>query len=73
MHTGQNKLLFRTGLNSPVNIAIMDNQIFWTSRKSNRLSWADKKQKVFGIQGMNLRKHLILLVIFLIKKMTNRA
>ncbi|XP_058806257.1 vitellogenin receptor-like [Phymastichus coffea] len=51
---GQNRRLFRTGIASPVSIAVLDTDIFWTSRRSARLSWTDKKQVAPGVKGLNL-------------------
>lgn len=65
---GQNRKLFRTGITSPVSIAVLDTDIFWTSRRSNRLSWTDKKQVAPGIKGLNIGKYIVMIfkrVLFL--------
>ncbi|XP_014204223.1 vitellogenin receptor [Copidosoma floridanum] len=52
---GQFRQLFRTGLTSPMSIAVLDSEVFWTSRKVHRLSWANKKMIVPGNKGMLLQ------------------
>ncbi|XP_014221207.1 vitellogenin receptor-like isoform X1 [Trichogramma pretiosum] len=52
---GQQRLLFRTGLQAPVSLAVLDAEIFWTSHRSSRLNWADKRHIVSGSKGLNLQ------------------
>jgi hypothetical protein len=45
--------LFRNGIKTPVSLAIVENDLFWTTMKSQRLSWTDK-HNIGLIKRMNL-------------------
>jgi hypothetical protein len=39
---GEFRHLFRSAIKAPVSMAIIENDLFWSSAKSQRLSWTDK-------------------------------
>ncbi|XP_011501063.1 PREDICTED: vitellogenin receptor [Ceratosolen solmsi marchali] len=53
--TGKNRLVFRTSLPPITDLIVLNNEVFWTTRKSYRLNWANKNQFIPGNKGVNLQ------------------
>lgn len=54
---GQDKYLFRTGLQEPMDLAILGDNVFWTQRNSASLYWASKNKDKKSIKQQPLQVH----------------